>query len=271
MARKKNLKGISQEEMDFINDKMKSPSKINTESVYAMIGNALNYKISLKCKNEKQKQFVKAMKDETKEICFGVGSAGTGKSYLSFSTALQLLKDEKMPYKSIIIFIPCLESVTALKMGFLKGDLDDKSKLYKQNSFNNLVKILENSGNGNAKEIVNSLIATNLVQFEFINFVKGKTFENCICILEEAEDYSKEDMLLLLTRKGGKSCKMLISGDDKQSSRTDLKNKKQITGLRYATNVLNGMKEVSVTEFGVEDIVRDPLLTEIIRRFEEND
>lgn len=269
MARKKNLKDISQEEMDIINDKMKNPS-INKDSVYAMITNALNYKISLKCKNEKQKDFVKSMKDEDKEICFGVGSAGTGKTYLSLSVALQLLKDEKTPYKSIIIFIPCIESVTALKMGFLKGDLDDKSKVYKQNSINNIIKILDNSGNTNSKEIANMLISQNLIQFEFINFVKGKTFENCICVLEEAEDYSKEDILLLLTRKGGKSCKMFISGDDKQSSRTDLKNKKQTTGLRFAANVLNDMKEISVTEFTVEDIVRDPLLTEIIKRFEEN-
>ena len=88
-----------------------------------------------------------------------------------------------------------------------------------------------------------------------------------------------------MTRKGGKTCKMFISGDDKQTSRNDIKNKKEITGLRFAANVLNTMKEVAVTEFIPEDIVRDPLLTtefipedivrdplltEIIKRFEEN-
>lgn len=269
MARKKNLKGLSQEEMDIITDKM-SGSLINKENIYTMIANTLNYKIAIKCKNEKQKSFVKSMKDEEKQICFGVGSPGTGKTYLSLATALQLLKDEKTPYKSIVVFIPCLESVTALKMGFLKGNLDDKTEAYKQNTINNIIKILENSGNTNAKEITSFLIGQNLIRFEFINFVKGKTFENCICVMEEAEDYTKEDMLLLLTRKGGKTCKMFISGDDKQTSRNDIKNKKQITGLRFAANVLNTMKEVSVTEFYPEDIVRDTLLTEIIKRFEEN-
>ena len=88
----------------------------------------------MKCKNEKQKQFVKAINDNEKEICFGVGSAGSGKTYLSLATALQLLKDEKTPYRSIVIFIPCLESVTVLKMGFLKGDLEDKTQCYKQNT-----------------------------------------------------------------------------------------------------------------------------------------
>lgn len=270
MARKKNLKGVTQEEMDFIDERMKNPSITTKETAYSMNAHALNYKVSIKCKNEKQKEYVRSMKDTGKEICFGVGSAGTGKTYLSLATALQLLKDDKNAYKNIIIFVPCLESVTVLKMGFLKGDLDDKTKAYKQNAFNNMVKILESSGNSNANEIVNSLVSQNLIQFEFINFVKGKTFSNCICVLEEAEDYSKEDILLLLTRKGGNTCKMFISGDDKQTSRTDLKNKKQITGLRFAADVLNDMNEVAVTEFGVEDIVRDPLLTEIIRRFENN-
>lgn len=257
MTRKKIQK--SYEQTDIKNTSLKKEDK------------GLDYKLSIKCKNERQKEFIKSIRDPKNEICFGVGSAGTGKTWLSLSAALQLIKDESLPYKSIVIFVPCLESVTALKMGYLKGDLDDKTKCYKQNSFNNMIKILDLSGNQNSKDIVSSLIAKNIIQFEFINFVKGKTFENCICILEEAEDYSKEDMLLLLTRKGGNTCKMIISGDDKQMSRTDLKNKKQLTGLRFASNVLRTMKEVSVTEFTNEDIVRDPLLSEIIKRFEEND
>lgn len=257
MTRKKIQK--SYEQTDIKNISLKKEDK------------GLDYKLSIKCKNERQKEFIKSIRDPKNEICFGVGSAGTGKTWLSLSAALQLIKDESLPYKSIVIFIPCLESVTALKMGYLKGDLDDKTKCYKQNSFNNMIKILDLSGNQNSKDIVSSLIAKNIIQFEFINFVKGKTFENCICILEEAEDYSKEDILLLLTRKGGNTCKMIISGDDKQMSRTDLKNKKQLTGLRFASNVLRTMKEVSVTEFTNEDIVRDPLLSEIIKRFEEND
>lgn len=269
MGKKRNLKGISQEDMDIITDKMMSPT-ITKENSYTMATNALNYKVTLKCKNEKQKEFVKAIKDDKKEICFGVGSAGSGKTYLSLAAALQLLKDGESPFKSIVIFIPCIESVTVLKMGYLKGDLDDKTKCYKQNTYNNIIKILESSGNPNPKELVNNMVAQGLIQFEFINFVKGKTFSNCICVLEEAEDYSKEDILLLLTRKGGNTCKMVISGDDKQTSRSDLKNKKQTTGLRFAADILKDMDEVAVTEFTVDDIVRDRLLTEIIKRFEEN-
>lgn len=252
--------------------KRKNTKVANEEDKNSVDNNStlLSYKLNIKCQNEKQKTFLKSLRDEQKEICFGVGSAGTGKTWLSLAIALQLIKNSTKSYKNIIIFIPCIESVSALKMGYLKGDLEEKTKCYKQNTYNTMIKILESSGNTNAKEIINYLISSGIIQFEFINFVKGKTFNNCICILEEAEDYSIDDMLLLLTRKGGKSCKMLISGDDKQISRNDIKTKKQITGLRFAANVLYDMKEVSVTEFTVEDIVRDKLLTEIIKRFEEN-
>ena len=128
----------------------------------------------------------------------------------------------------------------------------------------------DNGHNAKPKELIEELINKGFIQFEFINFIKGKTFENCICVLEEAEDLSKEDMLLILTRKGGDTCKMFISGDDKQISRSDLRNRRERSGLRFAANILSDMKEVSVTEFNTDDIVRDKLLTEIINKFEKN-
>lgn len=227
------------------------------------------YKISIKCLNQKQKEFVNNLKNEEYQICFGVGSAGTGKSFLSLSVALSLLKTNEK-YKKIVIFVPTCESTKALALGYLKGNIEEKTEVYKQNSYNTLIKILEQSGNGKAKEIIDEMISKRIIEFEFINFVKGKTFSDCICVLEEAEDLSKEDMLLLLTRKGGETCKMMISGDDKQISRSDLRNNKRHSGLRFASKVLESMNEVSVVVFNVEDIVRDRLLTEIIKRFEEN-
>lgn len=227
-----------------------------------------SYKVTLKCKNVKQKEFVKNMKDGTKQICFGVGSAGTGKTYLSLGVALSLVKDSSTPFKKVIIFVPTCESTKELSMGFIKGDLLEKSFYYKQNAINNIVKLLEDAGNLNPKELTNELIEKGLIEFEFINFVKGKTFTDCICVLEEAEDLSREDVLLVLTRKGGETCKMFISGDDKQISRSDLRNRKERSGLRFAAQILGDMNEVAVTTFNEDDIVRDPLLTEIIKRFE---
>lgn len=230
----------------------------------------INYKIRLNCKNNKQKDFVNSIKDEKKEICLGIGSAGTGKTYLSLATALKLLITEAERFKKIYIFVNPCESTHSLSIGFLKGTYEEKIEPYIQNSLNNIKKILESSGNTNSDSLVGNLIANKIINFEIINYVKGKTFEDCICIVEEAEDLSKEDILLLLTRKGGHNCKFIISGDDKQISRLDIRKNKSIAGLSYAARVLSELDEVSVTEFTIEDIVRDKLITKIIELFGQN-
>lgn len=229
----------------------------------------LNYTVKLTCKNEKQKQFINAVKNNQKEICFGVGSAGTGKTYLSLAIALKLLKTNSDKFKKIYIFVNPCESTRSLSIGFLKGTFEEKIEPYIQNSINNIQKILESSNNKETNKTIGELLANKIINFEVINFVKGKTFEDCICIVEEAEDLSKEDVLLLLTRKGGKNCKYIITGDDKQISRDDIRKRKSIAGLTYAANVLKDLEEVSVTEFTTEDIVRDELITKIIKKFEE--
>lgn len=230
----------------------------------------LNYTVKVSCKNEKQKQFVNAIKDAHNEICFGIGSAGTGKTYLSLTVALKLLKTNSDKFKKIYIFVNPCESTRSLSIGFLKGTYEEKIEPYIQNSINNIQKILEHSNNKETNEIIGKLLSKKIINFEIINYVKGKTFENCICLVEEAEDLSKEDMLLLLTRKGGKNCKYIITGDDKQISRDDIIKKKSIAGLTYAANVLEDLDEVSVTKFTTEDIVRDELITKIIKKFEAN-
>ncbi len=229
-----------------------------------------NYKVTIKCQNQKQKEFVKSIKDLSKEICFGIGSAGTGKTYVSIATALNLLKDNYNDFNKIIIFLVTCESTKELQLGYLKGELDTKLEPYKQNSINTIEKILKNSGNTNYKQVTQELIDKNFIEFDLINFIKGKTYENCICILEEAEDLAKEDMKLILTRKGGKTCKMICTGDTKQINRKDLIKNKDKSGLKFSADILNDMQEVSVVEFNNEDIVRDKLLTEIIKRFEKN-
>lgn len=229
-----------------------------------------NFKISLKCKNQKQKDFVKNIKDINKEICFGIGSAGTGKTYLSMAAALQLLKDTTNEFNKIVIFVVTCESTKELQIGYLKGMKEDKIEPFCQNSLNTIEKILTHSGNTNSKDILNELIEKGFIEFDLINFIKGKTYENCLCLLEEAEDLSREDLKLILTRKGGNTCKMICSGDTRQINRSDLRKNKEKSGLKFAAEILKDMEEVSVTEFINEDIVRDKLLTEIIKRFEEN-
>lgn len=242
---------------------------IPSETPIPILDTNVDYTIKVVCKNEKQKSFVNSIKNIRKEICFGVGSAGSGKTFLALATALKMLKTNT-DYKKIYVFVNPCESTRTLSIGFLKGTYEEKIEPYIQNTINNIEKILEISGNKEPKSIVTSLLSKQILNFEIINYVKGKTFENCICIVEEAEDLSKEDMLLLLTRKGGKHCKFIVSGDDRQVSRDDIKKKKSISGLTYAADKLSILDEVSVTEFTTEDIVRDELISKIIEIFEKN-
>ena len=229
-----------------------------------------SFKVTIKCQNQKQKEFVKQIKDNNNEICFGIGSAGTGKTFLSFATALNLLQEKTNDFYKIVIFLVTTESTKELQIGYLKGMLDDKLSVYQQNSINTLEKIFKLSGNTDAKNLVKELIDKEIIQFDLINFIKGKTYENCICLLEESEDLSREDFKLILTRKGGKSCKIICTGDTQQINRSDLRKNKDKSGLKFSADILGDMDEVSVTTFTNEDIVRDKLLTEIIKRFEKN-
>lgn len=230
----------------------------------------IKYSVRLNCKNSKQKDFINSIKDDNKEICFGIGSAGTGKTYLSLATALKLLMTKGERFKKLYIFVNPCESTHSLSIGFLKGTYEEKIEPYIQNALNNIRKILESSGNSDCDRLIGNLMAKGIINFEIINYVKGKTFENCICLVEEAEDLSKDDILLLLTRKGGHDCKFIISGDNRQVSRMDIRKNKSVEGLTYSARVLSSLDEVSVTEFTNDDIVRDKLITKIIGLFDNN-
>jgi phosphate starvation-inducible PhoH-like protein len=225
-----------------------------------------NYKVSIKCKNKKQKEFLNLLKDDDKSICFGIGAAGSGKSYISLAYALDTLKDENTPYKKIICFVPTCEA-GAMSVGFLKGTLEEKIEPYLEADTYTMMKILEKSGNSSSKQIIDNLIKNNIINYELVNFARGKTYDDAILLINESENYSKEEMLLLLTRIGENS-KVIISGDLQQLDRKDIKKKEKECGLKYAVNKLISLDEFGMVEFTVDDIVRNPLITKIINLWE---
>jgi phosphate starvation-inducible PhoH-like protein len=221
-----------------------------------------NYKIVIKCKNQKQKEFFKLLKDNNKHLCFGVGSAGSGKSYISLAYALEALKDSETPYKKIVCFVPTCEA-GAMSAGFLKGTLEEKVEPYLEADTYTMMKILEKSGNKAPRQIIDNLIKNQIITYELVNFARGKTYDDTIILLNESENYSKEEFLLLLTRIGENS-KVIISGDLQQLDRKDIKKKENICGLQYAMQKLSKLDEYGIVEFTSEDIVRNPLITKII-------
>ena len=263
MGKKKRLENIDEYEMGVIDSKMNKTITLDCslyESQSPSLKN-LSYKIDIKCKNKKQKECLQMLKDETKEICIIHGSAGTGKSYLSLSYALQALKDESTPYEKIIILVPTLQSVSAtLSIGLLKGTIDEKIAPFLEADSYTIEKILKNSGNSNAKIITESLINTNKIEFKLCNFARGLNYDQSIILINEAEGYSADEMLLLLTRANENS-KVIISGDEAQAIRKDFKNG---SGMKYAIEKLSHLQEVGIFEFTNDDIVRNPLITKIL-------
>lgn len=269
MAKKKHLKGIDESDMEFIDSKMRA-EKLQTGleflDSYKNQIKALNYKVDIKCKNQKQKDFLNELKNKKKQICLGIGSAGTGKSFISLSYALKELKEQR--FDNIIIIVPTAPAGGVdLGLGFLKGELEDKTRPYKEADKDTIEKILKLSGNGDSKVAASILINSGFIKYEFINFILGKTFDNSLILVNEAEQYTKDNMKLLLTRMGDKS-KIVITGDCEQVNRRDIVKGKEKCGLEFVTERLSDMEEVGVTEFKREDIVRNPLITKILDRLD---
>lgn len=253
MGRKKKNEVLENESFCDLNNDIKDSKKCD-------------YKVTIKCKNKKQKEFLKLLKDDDKVICFGIGAAGSGKSYISLSYALDALSDSSSPYKKLVCFVPTCEA-GAMSVGFLKGTLEEKIEPYLEADTHTMMKILEKSGNSSSKKIIDNLIKKKIINYELVNFARGKTYDDTLLLINESENYSKEEILLLLTRIGENS-KVIISGDLQQLDRKDIKKKEKTCGLLYAMDKLQQLDEFGLVEFTVDDIVRNPLITKIINLWE---
>ena len=170
MAKKRHLKGIDEADMELIDSKMKAPALSDNYEyldAYARKLKLLGYKLEIKCKNEKQKEFLKMLKNKKKELCFGIGAAGTGKSYISLAYALKELKENN--YERIIMVVPTAPAGGAdLGLGFLKGELEDKTRPYKDADRDTIAKILTNSGNNDGKAIASALIGGGYIDYQLL-------------------------------------------------------------------------------------------------------
>lgn len=259
MGRKKNLKDVDETDLEYIDSKMNVT--YNDKNIQSFL-KSYDYKINIKCKNKTQKEFLNILKDENNKICFGIGSAGSGKSYISLSYALQALRDYSTPFKKIICLVPTCEAGN-LNIGFLKGTLEEKIEPYLEVDTYTMEKILSNSGNYSGKQLIEGLMRQDIIDYQLVNFARGKTFDNSLILINEAENYSKEEMLLILTRIGENS-KIIITGDLEQLDRKDIKRNKLMCGLEYAIEKLRNMDEVAIVEFNNGDIVRNEIISKII-------
>lgn len=208
---------------------------------------------AVKPRGENQKQYVEALL--ANDISFGVGPAGTGKTYLAVAAAVHLL--EKDEIRRIMLVRPAVEA--GEKLGFLPGDLTEKINPYLRPLYDALYEML-------GFERVAKLIEKQVIEIAPLAYMRGRTLNNAFIILDEGQNTTPEQMKMFLTRLGFGS-KAVITGDITQ---VDLP-RGQESGLAHALRVLRDVKGIHITRFTARDVVRHRLVQVIVEAYEAFD
>ncbi len=198
-----------------------------------------------------QKRYLEAIFE--KEVVFGIGPAGTGKTYLAMAAAISsLLKGD---IEKIILTRPAVEAGEAL--GFLPGDLEEKITPYLRPLYDAIHDML-------GKENAEKLMEKGVIEIAPLAYMRGRTLSKAYVILDEAQNTSPEQMMMFLTRLGDNS-RMIVTGDITQ---IDLPRNKE-SGLRQITQILAHIKQIELFYFDSFDVVRHPLVQKIIEAYEQ--
>ncbi len=204
----------------------------------------------VKCKTVGQKNYVDAIKKNT--VTFGVGPAGTGKTYLAVCLAVAAFKGKTVD--KIILTRPAVEA--GEKLGFLPGDLQTKVDPYLRPLYDALQEMF-------GFETYQKLMEKGSIEVAPLAYMRGRTLSNAFVILDEAQNATREQMKMFLTRLGDGS-KMVVTGDLTQ---TDLPDGKT-SGLKHAISILKGVEDIAVCRLTEKDVVRHPLVAQIVRAYE---
>lgn len=207
----------------------------------------------IKCKTVGQKLYVDAIKNN--QVVFGVGPAGTGKTYLAVCLAVQAMKQKQV--EKIILTRPAVEA--GEKLGFLPGDLQTKVDPYLRPLYDALQEML-------GLENYAKLLERGAIEIAPLAYMRGRTLSNAFIILDEAQNTTREQMKMFLTRMGDGS-RMVITGDVTQ---IDLPEGKR-SGLIHATEILKDINGISIVKLTAKDVVRNPLVMSIVRAYENAD
>jgi phosphate starvation-inducible PhoH-like protein len=191
----------------------------------------------------------------THDINFGIGPAGTGKTYLAVASAVEALNEARV--QRILLVRPAVEA--GEKLGFLPGDLSQKVDPYLRPLYDALYEML-------GVEKVARLMERNVIEIAPLAYMRGRTLNDAFVILDEAQNTTVEQMKMFLTRLGFGTT-AVVTGD---LSQIDLP-KHQKSGLRDAVEVLHGVEGISFRFFEAHDVVRHPLVAKIVRAYERRD
>ncbi len=197
--------------------------------------------------NKAQGKYLGSIKSNT--ITFGIGPAGTGKTFVAASVAADMIKSKSVD--KIILVRPAVEAGESF--GFLPGELEEKYEPYMEPLLDALHRRL-------GRSFTDYLIKRNHIQCKPLSFMRGKDFNNCAIILDEAQNTTPVQMKMFLTRIG-QNCKVIIDGDLKQK---DIQGQ---SGLSDALDKLQNMNSCGIVEFTFDDVVRSGIVREILERY----
>jgi phosphate starvation-inducible PhoH-like protein len=188
------------------------------------------------------------------DLCFGIGPAGTGKTYLAVACAVEALQSERV--RRLVLVRPAVEA--GERLGFLPGDLSQKVDPYLRPIYDALYEMM-------GFDRVARAIERNVIEVAPLAFMRGRSLNDSFIILDEAQNTTLEQMKMFLTRIGFGS-RAVVTGDVTQ---TDLP-AGRMSGLRHALQVLRGLKGVAFTHFDSADVVRHPLVQRIVQAYESH-
>lgn len=208
---------------------------------------------TITARGENQVKYIKNIL--THDINFGVGPAGTGKTYLAVACAVNALETERI--SRIILVRPIVEA--GEKLGFLPGDLAQKVHPYLRPLYDAMYEML-------GFDQVNQLIERNIIELAPLAYMRGRSLNDSFIILDEGQNTTSEQMKMFLTRIGFNS-KAVITGDMTQ---IDLSNRSD-SGLAHAVDILKNVNGISITRFETSDVVRHPIVQRIVEAYESHD
>jgi phosphate starvation-inducible PhoH-like protein len=200
-----------------------------------------------------QRAYITSIRQD--DLCFGIGPAGTGKTYLAVASAVEALEQERV--RRIVLVRPAVEA--GERLGFLPGDLAQKVDPYLRPMYDALYEMI-------GFDRVARLVERNVIEVAPLAYMRGRSLNESFIILDEAQNTSVEQMKMFLTRMGFGS-RVVVTGDITQ---VDLP-RRQLSGLRHVMQVLQGIPGVSFTFFSPRDVVRHALVQRIVEAYEASE
>ncbi len=228
---------------------LKDSAKVTDLFNRRLLGSGSKPAVSPRSKN--QLKYLQAL--DQHDVVFGIGPAGTGKTYLAMAYALDLLKNRKID--RIMLTRPAVEAGEAL--GFLPGALEEKVLPYLRPLYDAMSDMLDGADSMKFAE-------KNLIEIAPLAYMRGRTLNRACVILDEAQNATREQMFMFLTRLG-EGAKCIVTGDPSQ---IDLRPKAR-SGLLEAMNVLHGVDGIAFSRFDTGDVVRHPVVARIISAYEQ--